>query len=217
MKTEPTLTLRQLIAKVCAESPVELYASLCARDQQSMRNVTLESTTAAYSKVIRELSVMPKARAHRYPVIVQVYREGRESYPDASLWNRAAVSPPKGMRPWGGKKAPKGYYNCNLNKYNRYFALGFTPWKKMIDTPVFNRAKLNEHELLAAILWEMTFYGWSAKQCPKAVDDLGERFKAVREEIKSGQCTVLPRGSRKGFDIVIPDSVRDGLATLGSK
>ena len=211
------MTFRQLIDKVQAECPEKLFACLFARDKECMRGkITLERTTRAYSQTIQELLKKPWTRAYKYPIFVKMTRQGDESYPDVSLLNTKAVPPPKGKRPWGGKKPPKGHYNCNLEKYSACFAFGYTGWIRIIDTPVINRARLKNYELLAVILWELTFNGWSEEQCNDSVQLLQQKLDEAKREIKSGKCAVLPKKGNKGFDIVIPDSVRDRLKTLES-
>ena len=66
------------------------------------------------------------------------------------------------------------------------------------------------------ILWELTFNGWSEEQCNDSVQLLQQKLDEAKREIKSGKCAVLPKKGNKGFDIVIPDSVRDRLKTLES-
>jgi hypothetical protein len=45
---------------------------------------------------------------------------------------------------------------------------------------------------------------------------LQQKLDEAKREIKSGKCAVLPKKGNKGFDIVIPNSVRDRLKTLES-
>jgi hypothetical protein len=232
------MTFRQLLAKVQAECPEKLYACLFSRDKDGafrragqfeaaasdlrnsksdlpesrMGEVTPELTAKSYSRVIQELLKKPRSRAYRYPILVRMTRQGGESYADVSLFNTKAVPPPKGLRPWGGKP-PKGYYNCNLSKYSPRFAFGYTSWSKIIDTPVVNRARLKNHELLAVILWELTFNGWTEEQCRDSVQVLKEKLDEARKGIKAGKCIVLPRKGEKGFNPAIPDSVRDSRKT----
>jgi hypothetical protein len=232
------MTFRQLLAKVQAECPEKLYAYLFSRDkdiafrragqfeaaasdlrdsksdppESMMGEITPELTAKSYSKVIQELLKKPRSRAYRYPILVRMTRQDGESYADVSLFNTKAVPSPQGLRPWGGNP-PKGYYNCNLSKYSPRFAFGYTSWSKIIDTPVINRARLKNHELLAVILWELTFNGWTEAQCHDSVQMLKQKLDEARKDIKAGKCIVLPKKGEKGFNIVIPDSVRDSFKT----
>ncbi len=99
---------------------------------------------------------------------------------EALLLNPKAVAPPKGAKPWGGANAPRGYYNCNLNRYNHYFALGGTRWSKLIDTCVVNEARLPPHAVLAEILWELTFFGWKEAENEKKWKELTKTTPGIR-------------------------------------
>ena len=207
------MTFRQLLAKVQAECPEKLYAYLFSRDKDiAFRRAGQFEAAASDLRDSKSDPPEPRSRAYRYPILVRMTRQDGESYADVSLFNTKAVPPPKGLRPWGGKP-PKGYYNCNLSKYSPRFAFGYTSWSKIIDTPVINRARLKNHELLAVILWELTFNGWTEEQCNDSMQMLKEKLDEARKDIKAGRCIVLPKKGEKGFNIVIPDSVRDSFKT----
>ncbi len=208
MKASKTPTLRQLISQVRSQRLQALLVCLCARDQQAMRNVTLQTTTALYTHVMDEMASMPKARAYQYPLVVRQTGDAGQEFPDVSLWNREAIDPPKGAKPWGGKDHPRGYYNCNDSKYQRFLGASFTPWGKLIDTPVHNPSHLPEYELLASVLWELTFYGWSDKERQGKVHKLKTQFKRVCDEVNAGHCTVLQPKRKGGYRLVIPDSLK---------
>jgi hypothetical protein len=114
------------------------------------------------------------------------------------------------LKPWGGmrgKKVPKGYYNCNADKHSKTFACGFTPWSKLIDTPIIIESKKTLEECLAALLWELTFYGWSETRCDANVKEIKKHIDESVKEIKEGKCVKIPKSSPEGYDVVIPDSV----------
>jgi hypothetical protein len=206
------MTLRKLIKNVLANEPEKIYAYLFARDRRSMAGkVTPERTVKAYGKVLNELSEKPRTRAFAFPIIVTQGRHPEDSEPDVSLLNPKWVRPPKGMRPWGGRRTPKGYYNANLPKYSRYYAFGYTAWSKLIDTPIINRAKLKKYELLGLILGEMTFYGWTEAECEGFLVGLKGELRKAKEEIARGEAVRIPRKSKKGYDIVIPNSVMEQI------
>jgi hypothetical protein len=73
---------------------------------------------------------------------------------------------------------------------------------------VINRARLKNHELLAVILWELTFNGWTEEQCHDSVQALKEKLDEARKGIKAAKGIVLPKKGEKGFNPAIPDSVR---------
>ncbi len=142
----------------------------------------------AYVRVIQEL--LHKKPTKRYPMAICVkwtvnYGE-TERYLDATFLNPKYVAPKKGLKPWGGKNPPKGHYNCNANRHNQYFAFGYEPWSKIIDTPVVieGEEKIDDVELLGAILWELTFHGWSEKECNTFTRKLNRTLKSRMKEIK---------------------------------
>ena len=178
-------TLRQLIKRVMQADPDGVFAHLAVMgDSSSMKKASVEVVRKAYSSVIRELLAFPKQRAGRMPICVrEVTDQGEKSY-DVAFLNPAYIQPPKGLKPWGGKNPPKGHYNCNANKFNQYFSFGYTEWHKLIDTEVRYDNTLTESQVLAEILWELTFNGWTAAACKKAVKKLEKLLSEAVSEIK---------------------------------
>lgn len=147
----------------------------------------------AYRKVIQELLSKKKARKFHMPIFVKwtVNFGETERYLDATFRNPRYTPPPKGAKPWGGKNPPAGHYNCNANKYNEHFAFGYEPWSKIIDTPVIlddTGDKIDVVEALVAILWELTFHGFTEKECntftKKLNKTLSSRLKDIKKDIK---------------------------------
>jgi hypothetical protein len=132
------------------------------------------------------------------------------TYIDVCFLNNRYVAPPKYAKPWGGKNPPKGHYNCNLSKYNKVFAMGFTAWSKLIDTPIVNEAELSSEELAAEILWELTFYGWTEKRVNSHVEGIKTKISKAVKEIK------LPPQKKGGYKIVIPDSVAKQIIDISN-
>ena len=64
---------------------------------------------------------------------------------------------------------------------------GFTPWNKMIDTPIINTTRLPVEDVVAAILYELTFWGWSNKQVKSKTKEILGRCKESIENIESGK------------------------------
>lgn len=142
----------------------------------------------AYRKVIQELLGKKRVKADKMPICVRwtVNYGETERYLDTTFKNPNYTPPPKGLKPWGGR-APKGYYNCNANKYNEHFAFGYTPWSKIIDTPVIfdeSEGKMKPFEALGAILWELTFHGFSEKEANAFTKKLNETLSERMTEIK---------------------------------
>ena len=73
------------------------------------------------------------------------------------------------------------------NKTDEIFALDFLSWSEIIDLDVKNSTKLNEEELLAHILWEITFWGFSDSKISqeRAKLDGGEKnWEVIENELK---------------------------------
>lgn len=66
---------------------------------------------------------------------------------------------------------------------NGYYGLDFTDWQEWLGLEVKNLAKLSDIEVLAYILWEMTFCGFSRKQIQGKRNHLLE----VKEAIDKGK------------------------------
>jgi len=180
---------------------------------------TLEQTTAAYKPVIVELQRKPKTRKYSMPILVKLSEDwfDHHKYPDVCFLNPTYVAPRKNLKPWGGKNPPKGHYNCNLRKHSETYAMGFTPWSKIIDTPVVNEGGFSNEQLLAEILWELTFYGWTEARVNKKTKELEKSFAAAIKESKEGKCTTLPAKKKGGFKVVIPNSVSKQIADIMKK
>lgn len=165
----------------------------------------------AYSKVIKELLSKKPTKAGSMPICVYwtVNYGETERYITTVFKNLKYVAPKKGLKPWGGANPPKGHYNCNANRHNQYFAFGYEKWSKIIDTPVVidGDEKISDVEMLGAILWELTFHGWTEKKVEAFKKDLFASFKAAKKEIAEGKCRTIKSKKKGGFDVVIPNRV----------
>jgi hypothetical protein len=162
----------------------------------------------------------PKVRKYSMPILVKMSEDlfDKHLYPDVCFLNHRYVAPPKGYKPWGGNKnMPPKHYNCNLNKYNKIFAIGITPWSKIIDTPIINECGFSNEQLLAEILWEFTFYGWTEKKVETFVKGMHDKMVKIKKEIKAGKCTELPAKNKGGYKIIIPDSVTKQIIDIVKK
>ena len=145
----------------------KVFAIINKKDNKDVtfdNRITIEKTRKAYSKVIRALFRCPTTRAYKYSWLIQESIDplDKSKYVDVCFLNPNYIMPKKGLKPWGckrGQKPPSGYYDCNNNKHNRTFAAGWTPWSKIIDTPIVNDMNYPLEKVVAEILWEMTFYG----------------------------------------------------------
>jgi len=217
-------TLRQLILQTLSRGEFSAMIDyLFARDSDTMCKspadpLTREKTENAYNSVIEELLELPDSLPNKFPLIVSMVKDDlmlkpgeiAEEYIDVSMINLEYIEPPVGAKPWGGEVGevvPEGYYNCNEEKYNKYFGFGLSPWSEIIDNPIFNETNLDDYEILAEILWELTFYGWTQKQQENFRSELDDRLEESKKEIQEGKCTKLPKQEGDKYTVVIPDCV----------
>lgn len=214
------MTLREALMAVDLE---KVYKHINKKDRgmEPKKNApTLEQTTEAYTRVVKELLSKPRVRKYSMSILVQESVDwfDKHKYADVCLLNHRYVAPPKGAKPWGGNKFPKKgkYYNCNLSKHNRTFAFGWTPWSKIIDTPIVNEAGYELSKQVAEILWEMTFYGWTEQTANARGDEIKGKIKEAMKEIKEGKCVELPPKKKGGFKVVIPDCVSKQIVDIAN-
>ena len=191
------------------------YAAECDKPE-------LAQTVFNYGKVVKELLGKPKAKAHSMSILVrnEVDPFDKQTYIGVCLLNPRYVNPPKGAKPWGGKrgqKVPKGKYNVNLSKYNQHYSMMGIGWSKLIDTPVKNEAGCSNEECAARILWELTFDGWTEEKAKEKTEFIKERIKEAEKQIKEGKCIELPSKKKGGMKIVIPDNVAQQLIDIINK
>jgi hypothetical protein len=214
------MTLRQLLRAVNLDA---VYAIIHKKDcnvESKQDTPTLKQTIDAYTPVIHELMLKPKARKYSMSILVRMYKDlfDKHFYPDVCFLNPKYVAPPEGHKPWGGNKnMPSKHYNCNLNKHNEIFAMGFTPWSKIIDTPVVNRGGFSNEQLLAEILWELTFYGWTEKKVDTKIKEIKGNINEAMKQVKEGKCVKLPAKKKGGLKVVIPDCVSQQIMDIVNK
>jgi hypothetical protein len=216
------ITLRQALLTADLD---EVYRLINVKDngfEPVGKGPSLEQTREAYIGVVKELLNKPKVRAAKMPWLIQESTDpfdGR-TYPDVCFLNRAYVAPKAGLKPWGctnGKKAPKGHYDCNAHKHQRTYAAGFTPWSKVIDTPIIIEADYDLEKVVCEILWEITFYGWTEELNNKNIDKLKKRLDEATKEIEEGKFVELPPKKDGGFKVIIPDSVSQDIINISNK
>jgi hypothetical protein len=213
------MTFRELLLK--ADLPT-VYILINKKDggTEPKKNApTVEQTIAAYNPVVAELLGKPKVRKYSMPILVKLSEDwyDKHKYPDVCFLNPKYVVPRKGLKPWGGKNPPKGHYNCNLRKHSQTYAMGFTPWSKIIDTPVVNEGGFSNEQMLAEILWELTFYGWTEAKVNQKTKALEKSLIAAKKEADEGKCITLAPKKKGGFKVVIPNSVSKQIADLFKK
>ncbi len=158
---------------------------------------TLNQTILSYSHVVAELLNKPVVKPGKMPWVVrnEVSYFDKSPYIDVCFYNPDYIAPKKGLKPWGGKNPPPGHYNCNVNKHNKYFAAGFTPWSKIIDTPIINEAKLTIDQMVAEILWEMCFYGWTESNTIEHTNNIMDSIKKDCKKIVKNKNKCKPTKS----------------------
>lgn len=216
------MTLRQLLESVDLGKMFVLINKKDSKNAAKCDRPSMEQTTSSYNAVVNELLGKPKARKYSMPILVKESEDwfDKHKYADVCFLNPKYVAPKKGLKPWGGtrgKKIPKGHYNCNDNKHNKTFAMGWTPWSKLIDTPVINEAGYTDEKVLAEILWELTFYGWTEKKVDVRVKEIEGKIKEAIKEVKQGKCIELPPKKKGGYKVVIPDIVAKQLKDIAEK
>ena len=144
----------------------------------------------AYKNVIVQMMLKPiKKSKLAMPLYVSYQKElfegNDESYYYISHLNLNYEEPPKDCKPWGGSNCPKGYYDCNLDKYNKFFAVVGNNWTQLVNSMVMVDqsaldTNITNEQLVAEILWEITFYGFSEKETDQFVKDISKRVKEMK-------------------------------------
>jgi len=154
---------------------------------------SFDECMSAYQSIIIQMMMKPiKKLKAAMPLYVSYEKEevegNDESYYSVFLLNLNYEEPPKDRKPWAGSNHPEGYYNFNLNKYNKFFAVLGSNWTQLINSNVIvdqsaiDTSVTNE-QLVAEILWEITFYGYSEKKVNRFVNTLGKSVKAAKKSL----------------------------------
>ncbi len=216
------MTFRELLMAVDLDT---VYTLINKRDRGYAHKddkPAVAQTEFNYSRVVKELMSKPRTKAYSMKIHLRVVKDimSKEDFIDVCLLNPKYVKPPKGAKPWGGRrgmKVPKGKYNVNLNKHNLHFSLMGIRWSKLIDTPITNKAGCSNEEAVARILWELTFDGWTEEKVAEKTAFIMARIKEAEKEIKRGKCVTLPPAKKGGLKLVIPDSVSNQLMDIVNK
>ena len=217
------MTLREALQSANLD---EVYRLINEKDQGYIAECdrpTLEQTCKAYSGVVAELLSKPSTVPYDMPWIVREATDWFDGhkYPEVCFFNPNYVKPPEGLKPWGGDGGktpiPEGCYDCNDNKHNEFFACGFAKWSEVIDTPIINDLGCSTEKLLAEMLWEITFYGWTEEKQGEFVAELEERLVQAKEEIQRGECMEIPPSKDGDFKIIIPDCVSTDIVNAANR
>lgn len=85
---------------------------------------------------------------------------------------------------------PEMYVDVHILKpdEDEPWALDFVPWSTLIDLKIVNKLKLKPEELLAHILWEITFHGYSESK----VDEESKKLQELADRIDRGEEKMIP-------------------------
>lgn len=176
MKMKKLCTLRELIVSC---NLMEVYNLLHERHLSSAlptekQNESLDNCVAAYKSVIVQMMMKPVKKACM-PLYVSYVEEDEDKYYHVCVYNTKYQTPPKGKKPWHGVNHSEKYYNANLIKYHKFFGLTGNDWSSLVNADVIvdkSAINISNEKLIAEILWETTFYGFSEKETDKFVKNL---------------------------------------------
>ena len=60
-------------------------------------------------------------------------------------------------------------------KENSFYALDFVAWDELINMEIVNKSPLSDKEVMASILWEITFWGFNPEQIKNQAKTLEEK------------------------------------------
>lgn len=210
------MTLREALKTVDRQKVFRLINEKDQHNAAACDRPPMEQTVASYTHVIDELLSKRKGKPYKMPWFVKWNKDpiSKERYIEVVFLNPNYVAPAKGLKPWGGKRPPPGHYNCNADKHNEFFAAGWTPWSKIIDAEIMYKGNFTLERLVAEILWEITFYGWTEKRVKNHVGEIKNRIEEATKEIKEGKYIEIPPRKKGGYKIVIPNVVSKQLKDI---
>lgn len=183
-------TLRELIVSCNLN---EVYTRLNDKHNvlstQGGKSYSLIACTQAYREVIVQMMMKPIRKVStsiHVSYAEDSFGENRDMYYHVSLLNLKYQEPPSGTLPWHGSNPPEGYYNANLQKYNQFFALLGSDWTSLINSNVVvdqSADNANNEVLLAEILWEISFFGFTEKKTNQFIKNLEKSVKKVKKSV----------------------------------
>lgn len=153
------------------------------------KSYSLIACTQAYREVIVQMMMKPTRKVSSSIHISYAedsFSENGDMYYHVDLLNLKYQEPPSGTLAWHGSNPPKGYYNANLLKYNKFFALLGSDWTSLINSNVVvdqSAENTNNEVLLAEILWEISFFGFTEKNVNKFIKKLEKSAKEVKKSV----------------------------------
>jgi hypothetical protein len=123
----------------------------------------IQEADCGYRRVFEELLMLPDKPSEEYQI--HIYKKTDNLY--------------------GEEFIDVGLY---CNKDEETYAIDLTPWTDLIDAKIKTPTKLDDVEVVACILWEVTFYGFSEERITLERDEL----KRLIERIDSGEEKLIP-------------------------
>jgi len=71
---------------------------------------------------------------------------------------------------------------------DKLYAIDFVDWEELIDSEIYKAVPMNDTTAAAHILWEITFYGFSAS----TVKEEAVKLQELTERIESGEEKLIP-------------------------
>lgn len=172
------MIFKQLINSVDINQVYEILSTLRGAEY------TIDEAKQAYTEIVEKTSdATPEST--KFYIELSMVRDDIEPYDEyvmVSLINKEYIEPPANCKPWGGADHPEGYYNVNLDKYNKRFSLAIR-WNELGNCEVVNNTQLSNAEVIAEVLWEATFYGFSEEKRDAFFNDIKEKV----DNIKAGK------------------------------
>ncbi|MDR1481720.1 MAG: hypothetical protein LBI74_03750 [Synergistaceae bacterium] len=106
------------------------------------------------------------------------------------------------------------FFDVTLKEAGKTYSLSFLPWKDLIDLPVSQTSLDHYGEWLCAaeILWEVTFWGFSADK----VASESAKLEKSSEEAENGEAELIPFGPDEFKHEVNPYDIEVTLAWFAS-
>lgn len=156
----------------------------------------------AYVEAISEILTM-KPAAKQSTLFVELRKAdvlNEEDYINVNIINPDFVTEPDadiklGLLPWGGNDedradCPEGHYNVNWRGFQRYYALSGLNRSEIIEAPIevsdeaYEYLERNFERIIAEIIYELTFYGYTEKSSTEFWDKLTAEADEIKENLK---------------------------------
>lgn len=189
------MTLRQALQIVDLNTVYKFIHKKNLKNAAKCDHPKVEQVINQYSGVVTELLSLPSHKPYKYPWCIQYQKDwyDKRKYINVCLYNPTYVKPDPSLKPHGRikkEKVPTGHYDCNADKHNKFFAVGFTSWNNIIDSEIIISIKISLEKAIAELLWELTFYGWTNKKVKENIKKLEYSLEESLKEIGGKTYTV---------------------------